>query len=106
MSGIEFNFVGPFLQAPQQASDAARVRDAEANRAEGAHRDAARMDEVLGKTVETAEDATVVDNESEGLGSQGRPFGRPEEESSAAGQESDAGVTHDEQGRPHIDLEA
>lgn len=107
MSGIDANYVGPFIQTTQQSADAARVRDAAVNRADAASRETARINDAHDNTVETADDSTGVDNESEGKGSQGRPFSEtPADTDESDGATVDDGITIDESGRPHLDLEA
>jgi hypothetical protein len=106
MSGIDANYAGPFMQVPQQQHDATRLRDTETNRTDSARRDIARIDESLDNTVETTDESTAIDNESEGLGSQGRPFGSAEEEGPSGNDQAGDAVTLGDDGRPHLDLTA
>jgi hypothetical protein len=104
MSGIDANYVGPFIQSTQQSADVARVRDAEANRADATSRETARINDTRDNTVETADEGADIDNEAEGKGSQGRPFSEPP--SAAAGDIPSRGITIDDSGQAHLDMEA
>lgn len=104
MSGIDANYAGPFIQSTQQSADVARVRDAEANRADATSRETARINETRDNTVETTDEGADIDNEAEGKGSQGRPFS--ETTSGAAPDTPSGGITIDASGQKHLDLEA
>lgn len=106
MSGIDANYAGPFLQVPQQQNDASRLRDTQGARGDSVRRDAARLGDALDSTVETADQSTAVDNESEGLGSQGRPFRSPRADGAPPEDQAEEIVTHDDAGRPHVDVRA
>lgn len=94
-------------QAGFQAREAAKNRDAQrASQAHVADRQVKAASQA-GDTVETEDGDSQVFTDSEGAGGQGRDFG---EDSAAAdvadGPESSSGVTRDDDGRLHLDLEA
>ena len=90
------------VQSQRQASDAARVDE---NRQAHAQRSQAARNEEMDMTVETTDADMQVNTDGGGLGSQGREFESGEEGEEAA-EEQDSGITTDEDGQMHIDLEA
>lgn len=106
MSGIDANYIGPFIQTTQQSADVARVRDTEANRADAVNRETARINDTRDNTVETADEGNEIDNEAEGKGSQGRPFSQTPAEDAAPDDKPTGGITIDDDGQAHLDLEA
>ncbi len=93
--------------APIQAREAVKEREARrAGQVQAADRQVKSIDEA-GSTVDTDDADTQVFADAEGTGSAGREF---EEEggddAQSAAETSDDGVTHDEDGKPHLDLKA
>ncbi|RME36403.1 MAG: hypothetical protein D6788_11680 [Planctomycetota bacterium] len=94
-------------QAGFQAREVAKEREARrAARTDAAQRQIRSVDET-GETVETTDDDVAVFTNAEGTGSQGRAF---EETGESATEEpvseESPGITQDEDGRFHVDLEA
>lgn len=106
MSGIDANFAGPFLQAPQASQQAAHARETEFNRAERIRRETAKIDDQRDTTIDETDENALVDNEAEGKGSQGRPFEDAAADTTEDPPADTAGITVDDAGRPHLDLEA
>lgn len=94
-------------QSSVQAREVAKERDARrAGQADAASRQAKAVDEA-GSTVETTDDDVAVFGDSEGAGSEGR---EPEEGNTplpeSTGDGTKNGITRDEDGQLHVDLEA
>lgn len=94
-------------QAGFQAREVAKERDARRTaRVEATKRQAQAVDEA-GRTVETTDNDVAVFSDSEGAGSQGKPF---EDEKPAEEETEDtsgeSGITRDDEGNYHLDLEA
>jgi hypothetical protein len=108
MSTIPPNLAGSILHASnvqQQAGDARRAEDeAKENAFRAQIRDAKQRE----GTVTAEDDDTRVDPDSGGTGGQGRAFSEGGEEATAENQaaEDTNGITVDEAGRLHVDLEA
>ena len=107
MAEIPSNLASSAAQSGVQSREIARGREAtRANTSAAADRQVKAVDEA-GSTVDTEDADNRVFADSEGGGSQGRSF---EEGKSAQSEESkDAcnnGITTDDQGRLHLDLEA
>ncbi len=94
-------------QSSVQAREVAKERDARrAGQADAVNRQVKAVDEA-GSTVETTDDDVAVFGDSEGTGSEGRELedgNTPAPESPADGTKN--GITRDEHGRFHVDLEA
>jgi len=107
MSAIPPNIIGSVLQSgvAQQAQSQAR------DRAENERTDASR--EMTGRggkedilEIEETDARTQVNAEGGGGGSQGREDSPPDEEEAATESAETPAVTHDEDGRPHLDVSA
>lgn len=107
MAEIPSNIASSAAQSGVQAQEVAKDRaSARANSASAVNRQIKAAEEA-GSTVETEDDDNRVFADSEGGGSEGRAF----EEGAAAEDEqgeeaSDTGITTDEDGQLHLDLEA
>ncbi len=95
-------------QAGSTAKEIANARDAQsANRSDASNRRAKAIDQA-GSAVDTEDGDTQVFSDAEGSGSQGRaPEGdetpdQPEDQTPGAPPD----VTRDEEGNPHLDIEA
>ncbi len=107
MSEIPSEIASSAAQAGFRAREVAKERDARrAGGADAALGRAKSVDEA-GSTVETENEDTAVFTESEGAGGQGRAHEEGESEDAAQEEQSlDDDVTVDDEGRPHLDLEA
>ncbi len=94
-------------QSSVQAGEVAKERDARrAGQADAANRQIKAVNEA-GSTVETTDDDVAVFGDSEGTGSEGRELeedNTPSPESTGEGTKN--GITRDDDGRFHVDLEA
>ena len=107
MAEIPSHIPASAAQSGVQSQEVAKGRDAQrANTANAANRQTQAIEEA-GSTVDTEDADNRVFTDAEGSGSEGRPF---DEEATAEqqpkGQEADGGITRDENGRIHLDLEA
>lgn len=106
MSAIPPNVAGSVLQAPlaqQQAADVRRVAD---DSRENASQSQVRSVEQQDTTVSAGDEDVRVGPDAGGTGGQGRSF---REEPGAAPEkpdDADEGITVDESGQMHLDLEA
>jgi len=93
-------------QAGFQAQEVSKER--EARRAGQAHAASsqARSATEAGSTVETSDADVAVFADSEGSGSQGRPFEESPTPETQDAPQGDGGVTTDADGQVHLDLEA
>ncbi len=107
MSEIPPHLPASAAQSTVQAREVAKERDARrAGQADVASRQIKAVDEA-GSTVETTDDDVAVFGDSEGTGSEGREFEEdktPSAESTGDGTKN--GITRDEDGQLHVDLEA
>lgn len=106
MAEIPSDIASSAAQAGFKAHDVGKADDAErAGQANATRRQVRIVDEVE-VTVETTDDNTKVFADAEGSGSQGRS----EEEQASTGEAEEAagppGITTDEDGTLHVDLEA
>ena len=106
MADAPSHIVSSAAPASYQAKEVAKEREARrSGQAETANRQVRALDE-QGTTVDTEDADTAIYTDAEGTGSQGRPF----EEGGSAKQEtaeaSDNGITEDEDGQLHLDIEA
>ncbi len=105
MSEIPPELPSSAAQSGVQAREIAKEREARrAGQADAATRQVKTVDEA-GSTVETTDNDVAVFSDAEGSGSQGRAFeeGAPPE---AAGEDAGTGITQDDDGQLHVDLEA
>jgi hypothetical protein len=104
MSMMPFDIVGPILQAPSAARNAASVTDAARNRQVGTVNDQAKLRDVTENSIGTTDGDTEVNPDTMGAGGQGRAFRDGGED---AGREATAegGVTTDVEGQYHLDIE-
>ncbi len=107
MAEIPSDIASSAAQTSSQAREVAKVRDARrAGQANAADRHIKAVDEA-GSTVDTEDADTQVFADAEGSGSQGRPFDEgqtPEQE--PTGDNASDGITRDDDGQLHLDLEA
>jgi hypothetical protein len=104
-SGVPPPAIGSAIQTAQsqrQATDAARVDEA---RQAHAQRTQVARNEEMDSTVETTDAQMQVNTDGGGLGSQGRTA-QPENEGEEPVEEEQTGITRDENGQIHLDLEA
>ncbi len=94
-------------QAGFQAREVAKERDARrTGQAEAASRQTKAVTE-SGDTVETTDADVAVYADAEGTGSQGRPFEEAEtDEPETDDKPKNGGITRDDDGQLHVDLEA
>lgn len=95
-------------QAGFQARETAKDRDARrAGQADAVTKQARTVDE-SGNSVETTDADVAIFADTEGGGSQGRAFEEEEEntESESTGAKANGGITKDQEGQLHLDLEA
>jgi hypothetical protein len=106
MSTVPPNIVGPILQTIVQQQQSAQTDDAEKARGtEQSQRMAQRSDRAE-HTVSDTDSDTAVDADAGQGGGQGRAFSEQPDQQSPETQGPEDGVTHDEEGRPHIDIQA
>lgn len=108
MSAIPSNISASILQSTQTQQQAAGIQQAEGDAQDQAFRAEVRAVEQRDGTVFSGDDDTRINADGGGGGSQGRAFRENGEET--LGQEEaaalDVGITVDETGQPHVDLEA
>ncbi|MCB9851800.1 MAG: hypothetical protein H6819_01790 [Phycisphaerales bacterium] len=108
MSSIPPNAIGSVLQSGVAQQAASQQKD----RVENEQTDASRELTGRGGTedileIEETDGGTKVDADGGGYGSQGRYDGAPEEAADDSMLAEDApAITHDEDGRPHLDVSA
>ena len=92
--------------ASYQAKEVAKEREARrAGQTDATSRQVKAVDE-QGGTVDTEDADTAIFPDAEGTGSQGRPFEEPGAEERQAPETSDNGISKDEDGQLHLDIEA
>ncbi len=102
MAEIPSGIASSAAQASNTARDVAEGRDARRGAAGGS--DAAGK---VGEVVETDDQDMATYADAEGSGSAGRPFGEePAEEGDRDDAQGADGITQDEDGQMHLDLEA
>lgn len=106
MSMMPFDMIGPILQSPAQAGNLARVDEAERNRQSEQARDQAKVREAAENSIGTADEDTEVNPDTLGAGGQGRAFGDADETAENQDGSSTPGLTQDEDGQYHLDIEA
>ncbi len=107
MAEIPSHIASSAAQAGYQARVIGRERDAgKAGQANIVERQVKSVEEAS-DTVDTSDSDTRVTSESEGSGSQGRAFEEEKvEDELSENQDSPSGVTEDDDGHLHLDLEA
>jgi len=107
MAEIPPNIPASAAQAGFQARETAKDRDARrAGQADAVTKQVRTVDE-SGNTVETTDADVAIFADTEGGGSQGRAFEEEENtESESTGAEANGGITKDQEGQLHLDLEA
>jgi len=108
MSEVPPPIVGSSIQAGYHQADVAKSRDAERTDRAGPTRTGVKPLDETGPTIETHDEDTAVFADAEGAGGQGR-----HSESESGEHHADENDTHpqcndttDDDGRPHIDIEA
>jgi hypothetical protein len=108
MSAIPASVPASILQTAQAQQQAAGIQKAESDGQDQAYRAEVRAVEQRDGTVSSGDDDTRVNAEGGGMGGQGRAFrgggeeNRGEEDASGTA----PGITVDESGQAHVDLEA
>ena len=107
MAEIPSDIPASAAQAGYQAREVGRGRDARSAAITNAADRRARAVDEAGNTVDTEDSDNQVFADAESSGGQGRPFeeGNPTDADDAI-EESKIGITKDDDGRLHIDLEA
>lgn len=108
MSDVPPNIVGSSLQAGFQQAEAARARDAQRAGQTYAARTNAKAIDDAGNTIETNDEDTQVYEDSQGTGGQGRETEEESQESHSAEEKTSVknGITTDDDGELHVDLQA
>lgn len=106
MSSIPPNIVGPILQAGITQRQASRILENEREQQQAAAESTGKLHDRLEAVDETDND-TKVNTDAEGLGSQGRFTAESDDGSSTeTPTDSAGGITRDDDGQLHLDLEA
>ncbi len=106
MSEIPPDIATSAASTPYQAKEVNKDREARrAGQAHAGERQIKSVDEA-GSTVETTDNDVAVFSDAEGTGSQGRESETPEPESPEPGKDASNGITRDDDGQMHVDLEA
>jgi len=108
-SGIPPNFISSAIQGTESQRRSSESYATEEARTAHAQNKQVSRNEEMDSTVETTEADTRVNADGGGLGSQGRSLEGEGEEAAQEEQEQQdqhSGITVDEQGQPHVDLEA
>jgi hypothetical protein len=108
MSMIPTDIAAAALQTSQVQLQAAGIQKAETDAKDNAFRQQIRVAELKDGTVSANDDDTRIDGDGGGTGGQGRAFRGPKEEAPTEDDADQAGqgITVDESGRVHLDLEA
>jgi hypothetical protein len=106
MSTVPPNIVGPILQTVVQQQQAAQTDDAEKSRGNEQSQRMAQRSDRAEHTVSDTDSDTAIDAEAGQGGGQGRAFSEQPEEQAPEPQGPSDGVTHDEDGRAHVDIQA
>ncbi|MFQ5414076.1 MAG: hypothetical protein ACE5E6_06415 [Phycisphaerae bacterium] len=106
MAEIPPDIAGSAAQAGFQARDVSKLRDARRAAPAQAAREQAQAADEAAATVDTNDTDNQVFADAEGAGSQGRTHDDQTHDQDADTPAADAGITRDEDGRLHIDLEA
>ncbi|MCH9032946.1 MAG: hypothetical protein IID42_00400 [Planctomycetes bacterium] len=107
MAEIPSDIPASAAQAGYQAREVGRARDARSAQIANASNRRARAVDEAGNTVDTEDSDNQVFADAESSGGQGRAFeeGNPTDADDAV-EQSKLGITKDDDGRLHIDLEA
>jgi hypothetical protein len=106
MAEIPSDIAASAAQAGYKAQEVSAERDAHrAGPAQAAGRQVKSVDEA-GNSVETTDNDTQVFTDAEGSGSLGRELGQESEEERQREAGNPNGITRDDDGRLHVDLEA
>ena len=106
MAEIPSDIASSAAQAGYQAREVGKERGSRgAAQAHAANHQIKAVDE-SGSTVETEDADTQVFTDAEGGGSQGRDLEEEPSETEGAGDSSATGITQDQDGQLHLDLEA
>ena len=106
MTEIPSDIASSVAPATFQAKEVSKDRAARhAGQAHATERQVKSVDEA-GSTVETTDSDVAVFSDAEGAGSQGREGEKPEPESPEQQQDATKGITRDDDGQIHVDLEA
>lgn len=106
MAEIPSDIASSAAQAGFKAQNVGKANEAErAGKVTAAQRQVKTVDEVE-VTVETTDDNTKVFTDAEGTGSQGRSEEEETQEAQADDEQQPGGITTDEDGTQHVDLEA
>ena len=108
MSDIPPNIVGSSLQAGYVQGEAAKARDARRAGQTHAGQNSAKAIDDAGNTIETGDEDTQVFGDAQGTGGQGRTTEEEGQGTQSPEHESptDSGVTTDDHGDQHVDLQA
>lgn len=108
MSAIPPHLPGTILQTTQVQQQASDIQKAERDAKKNAFRAEIRKVEQRDSTVSADDEDISVNSDGGGTGGQGRAFGEANEEAAAEGDDDlkDAGITVDDSGQFHLDLEA
>ncbi len=108
MSAIPSAIPASALQTTQAQQQAAGIQKAEGDAQDSAFRNEVRAVEQSDGTVHSGDDDTRVNPDGGGAGGQGRAFREGGEETAAQEETdgADGGITIDDSGQPHVDLEA
>ncbi len=106
MSEIPSDLASSIAQTGFQAREVAKERDAGVvGQSQAADRQVKAVDEA-DTTVDTTDSDVEIYADAEGTGSQGRSPEEEAEEADEADEAAGKGITEDDQGRLHLDLEA
>ena len=106
MAEIPSDIASSAAQAGHQARNVARGRDAPRAGQAIAAKDQAQASAESDATVDTTDNDNQVYSDAEGAGSEGRTFDEGGAKTDGDAESTDKGITTDDDGRQHVDLEA
>ncbi len=107
MSAIPPDFVGPILQAGARANQVAGERDSEENQKVETRRTTQAAADQRATTVSDTDEESGVQDSFTSAGGEGRSFGDGDAEPEASDQDaSDTGLSEDDDGNLHLDIQA
>ena len=106
MAEIPSNIASSAAQSGVQSQEVARGRDAARTNTSNAANRQIQAAEEAGSTVDTEDADNRVFTDAEGSGSEGRPFEEGAAQREGGEKGPDDGITTDENGQLHLDLEA
>ena len=106
MAEIPSDIASSAAQAGHQARNVARGRDAPRAGQAIAAKDQAQASAESDATVDTTDNDNQVYSDAEGAGSEGRTFDEGGAKTDGDAESTDKGITMDDDGRQHVDLEA